>query len=97
MGMPAARIGDMTAHGGVIVMGLPTVLIGGMPAARITDMHVCPMVTVLVPHVGGPILPPGGITTLIGGLPAARVTDMAVCVGPPDVIILGCFTVLIGP
>ena len=30
-----------------------------MPAARITDMHVCPMVTVLVPHVGGPILPPG--------------------------------------
>jgi uncharacterized Zn-binding protein involved in type VI secretion len=97
MGMPAARIGDLTAHGGTIVMGLPTVLIGGMPAARVTDMHVCPMVTVLVPHVGGPILPPGGITTLIGGLPAARVTDMAVCVGPPDVIVLGCFTVLIGP
>ena len=66
----------------------------GMPAARITDMHVCPMVTVLVPHVGGPILPPGGITVLIGGLPAARVTDMAVCVGPPDVIVLGSFTVL---
>ena len=52
------------------------------------------MVTVLVPHVGGPILPPGGITVLIGGLPAARVTDMAVCVGPPDVIALGSFTVL---
>ena len=67
----------------------------GMPAARITDMHVCPMVTVLVPHVGGPILPPGGITTLIGGLPAARVGDMAVCVGPPDVIVLGSFTTLI--
>jgi uncharacterized Zn-binding protein involved in type VI secretion len=66
-----------------------------MPAARITDMHVCPLVTVLVPHVGGPILPPGGITTLIGGLPAARVGDMAVCVGPPDVIALGSFTVLI--
>ena len=66
----------------------------GMPAARITDMHVCPMVTVLVPHVGGPILPPGGITVLIGGLPAARVGDMAVCVGPPDVIALGSFTVL---
>ena len=66
----------------------------GMPASRITDMHVCPMVTVLVPHVGGPILPPGGITVLIGGLPAARVTDMAVCVGPPDVIVLGSFTVL---
>jgi uncharacterized Zn-binding protein involved in type VI secretion len=52
------------------------------------------MVTVLVPHVGGPILPPGGITVLIGGMPAARVGDMAVCVGPPDVIALGSFTVL---
>ena len=66
----------------------------GMPASRITDMHVCPMVTVLVPHVGGPILPPGGVTVLIGGMPAARVGDMAVCVGPPDVIALGSFTVL---
>ncbi len=66
----------------------------GMPAARITDMHVCPMVTGVVPHVGGPILPPGAVTVLIGGLPAARVTDMAVCVGPPDVIVLGSFTVL---
>jgi uncharacterized Zn-binding protein involved in type VI secretion len=65
-----------------------------MPAARITDMHVCPLVTVLVPHVGGPILPPGGVTVLIGKLPAARVTDMATCVGPPDVIALGSFTVL---
>jgi uncharacterized Zn-binding protein involved in type VI secretion len=68
----------------------------GMPAARVTDMHVCPMVTGLVPHVGGPILPPGAITVLIGGMPAARVTDMAVCVGPPDLIALGSFTVLIG-
>lgn len=66
----------------------------GMPAARITDMHVCPLVTVLVPHVGGPILPPAAITVLIGKLPAARATDMAVCVGPPDVIALGSFTVL---
>ena len=65
----------------------------GMPAARLTDMHVCPMVTVLVPHVGGPIVGPGAPTVLIGGMPAARVTDMAVCVGPPDVIILGSFTV----
>ncbi len=67
----------------------------GQPAARVSDMHVCPMLTVLVPHVGGPILPPGGITVLIGGLPAARVGDMAVCAGPPDVIALGSFTVLI--
>jgi uncharacterized Zn-binding protein involved in type VI secretion len=67
----------------------------GMPAARVTDMHVCPMVTVLVPHVGGPILPPCAITVLTGKLPQARVTDMAVCVGPPDVIVLGSFTVLV--
>lgn len=67
-----------------------------LPAARVADMHVCPLVTVLVPHVGGPILPPGGIKVLIGGLPAARVGDMCVCVGPPDVIILGSFKVLIG-
>ena len=59
-------------------------------------MHVCPMVTVLVPHVGGPITAPGWPTVLIGGLPAARVGDMLVCVGPPDVIALGSFTVLIG-
>ncbi|QPK63327.1 PAAR domain-containing protein [Methylomonas sp. LL1] len=68
----------------------------GMPAARITDMHVCPMFTGPVPHVGGPILPPGAVTTLIGNLPAARVSDMAVCVGPPDVIVMGSVTVLIG-
>lgn len=67
----------------------------GMPAARVGDMHVCPMVTGVVPHVGGPILPPGGIPVLIGGMPAARVTDMCVCVGPPDVIALGSFTVFI--
>jgi len=67
-----------------------------MPAARVGDMHVCPLVTVLVPHVGGPILPPGAPIVLIGGLPAARVGDMAVCVGPPDVIVLGSFKVLIG-
>ena len=67
----------------------------GMPAARVTDMHVCPMITVLVPHVGGPILPPGGIPVLIGGLPAARATDMCVCVGPPDVIVKCSTTVLI--
>lgn len=68
----------------------------GQPAARITDMHVCPMFNGPVPHVGGPILPPGCPTVLIGKLPAARVTDMAVCVGPPDVIVKGSATVLIG-
>ena len=50
----------------------------------------------MVPHVGGPILPPGGIPMLICGMPAARVADMCVCVGPPDLIVLGSFTTLIG-
>ncbi len=95
MGKPAARMGDTTAHGGTIILGAPTVLIGGRPAARLGDMHVCPLVTVLVPHVGGPISL-GSATVLIGGMPAARMGDMAICTGPPDVILLGEPTVLIG-
>lgn len=70
----------------------------GQPAARLTDMHVCPMQTpapVPIPHVGGPISGPGAPTVLIGGLPAARIGDMAVCVGPPDAIVAGSPTVLI--
>ena len=66
------------------------------PAARVTDMHTCPMVSGVVPHVGGPIIPPCCPTVMIGFLPAARVGDMAVCAGGPDVIALGSFTVLIG-
>lgn len=68
------------------------------PAARLTDMHVCPMVTPglpPIPHVGGPIVSPGAPTVLIGKLPAACLGDMCVCVGPPDVIVLGSMTVLI--
>jgi len=65
------------------------------PAARITDLHVCPSVTALVPHVGGPIIS-GAPNVLIGGMPAARVGDFATCVGPPDVIAEGSKTVLIG-
>src|SRR5262245_63581522 len=69
------------------------------PAARVGDMHTCPMVTPgtpPIPHVGGPILPPGSPVVLIGGQPAARVGDMATCVGPPDAIAMGSPTVLIG-
>lgn len=66
------------------------------PAARLTDLHTCPMVTGIVPHVGGPIAGPGAPTVLIGGLPAAHVGDLAVCVGPPDTIVSGVPTVLIG-
>lgn len=65
-----------------------------MPAARITDMHTCPMVTGLVPHVGGPIVK-GAPTVLTGFLPQARVSDMLVCVGPPDVIVKGSATVMV--
>ena len=68
----------------------------GQPAARLTDMHTCPMVTALVPHVGGPILAPGMPTVLTGSLPQARITDTCVCVGPPDVIVQGSPTVLVG-
>lgn len=66
------------------------------PAARVGDMHVCPMTTGPVPHVGGPITGPGVPTVLIGGMPAAVVGDMAICTGPPDVIAKGSATVLIG-
>jgi len=65
-------------------------------AARMTDMHTCPMVTGIVPHVGGPILPPCCPTVLIGMLPAARVGDLLTCVGPPDTIAMGSSSVIIG-
>lgn len=66
------------------------------PAARAGDMHVCPMVTGTVPHVGGPALPPGAPTVMIGGMPALRVGDMLACSGPPDAVVKGSGTVMIG-
>ena len=68
------------------------------PAARLGDMHVCPMQTpavVPIPHVGGPIIAPCALTVLIGNMPAARITDMCICVGPPDVIVKGSMGVYI--
>lgn len=65
-------------------------------AARITDLHVCPMVTGTVPHVGGPILDAGCPTVLIGNLPAATLGDSCICSGPPDKIMKGSATVTIG-
>jgi uncharacterized Zn-binding protein involved in type VI secretion len=68
------------------------------PAARITDMHTCPMQTPGVPpipHVGGPIAS-GAPTVLVGGLMAARVTDLCICVGPPDMIAIGSLGVIVG-
>jgi uncharacterized Zn-binding protein involved in type VI secretion len=69
------------------------------PAARLTDMHVCPMQTPgtpPIPHVGGPILPPGVPTVLIAKLPAATLGSMCTCVGPPDSIVMGSTKVMIG-
>ena len=68
------------------------------PASRITDMHVCPMVTPglpPIPHVGGPIIK-GELTVLTGKMPQARITDTAVCVGPPDMVAMGSATVMVG-
>ncbi len=66
-------------------------------AARVGDMHVCPMVNPGgVPHVGGPVIPPGEPRVLIEGMPAARLGDMLVCSGPPDTIVKGSATVMIG-
>ncbi len=67
------------------------------PAARIGDMHTCPMATPgtpPIPHVGGPVMK-GATTVMIGMMPAARQTDMLTCVGPPDMIAIGSPTVLI--
>lgn len=66
------------------------------PAARLTDLHACPLVTGIIPHVGGPVIGPGEATVLICKLPAAVVGDNCVCVGPPDTIAKGSATVMIG-
>ena len=90
---PAARVGDPTAHPGVIgPPGVPTVLIAGMPAATVGTLHICSFPPPAV-HPPTPIVPPCSTSVLIGGMPAARMGDMAGCGAP---IILGAFTVLIG-
>lgn len=66
------------------------------PAARVSDLHTCPMVSGVVPHVGGPLLPPGVPTVLIGGLPAATLGTLATCAGGPATVIRGSATVMIG-
>jgi|GEM_PF-1337511 uncharacterized Zn-binding protein involved in type VI secretion len=74
----------------------PDLQCSGRLAARVTDAHVCPMVTGMVAHIGGPIVAPGCPHVRIGGMPAARVTDLAVCIGPLDTIVTGATGVLIG-
>ncbi len=98
MGQPAARLGDMTSHGTPLGPGpgCPTVSIAGQPAWRAgSDTHVCPLVDVLKPHVGG-VVAVGSATVIIGGLPAARQSDMVVEAGAPNAIAAGAPTVMIG-
>ncbi len=95
MGMPACTITSQTAHGGLVMVGFPQVLINFLPASRIGDMHVCPLLTGIVPHVGGPFVM-GSPTVLVGFMPQSRVTDQLVCVGPPDIAVMGATTVLVG-
>ena len=98
MGQPAARLGDNTRHGTPLGPGpgCPTVLIGGQPAWRATsDVHACPLVDGLKPHIGG-VVAVGSVTVMIGGLPAARQGDLVVEAGAPNAIAVGALTVMIG-
>jgi len=94
--MFAARVGDFhicpmstgpVPHvgGPISGPGIATVLIGGMPAAVIGDMAVC---------TGPPdSIVKGSATVLIGGKPAVRMLDSTAHGG---MVLLGCFTVIIG-
>jgi len=94
----AARVGDPTSHGTPLGPGPGSfnVLIGGMPAWRAgSDMHTCPLFNGPSPHVGG-VVAVGSFTVFINDLPAARQGDMVVEAGPPNAIVMGCPTVIIG-
>lgn len=98
MGTPAARLGDMTSHGTALAPGPGShnVLIGGKPAWRVGDMHICPLLNPgSVPHVGGQVAV-GSMTVLINGMPAARMGDKIIESAPPNDIVMGEMTVLIG-
>lgn len=94
---PAARTTDSTSHGTPLSgPGSPNVFIGGLPAYRaLTDVHACPLTTGTVPHVGG-VVQPGSSTVFINNMPAARLGDTIVESGPPNTIVAGDPTVLIG-
>lgn len=94
---PAARALDQTAHGTPLSgAGSPDVIIGGQPAWRVgVDFHACPLSSGPVPHVGG-VVPAGSTTVLINGVPAARQGDVITESGPPNTIVAGCPTVMIG-
>ena len=90
---PAARVTDPSAHPGMITgPGVPNVLIGGLPAAVLGDLHTCAMPPLAGPHPPTPLVK-GSVTGLIGGRPAVRLGDMSGCGAP---IVMGHATVLIG-
>ena len=98
MGQAAARLGDSTSHGTPLSPGpgSANVLIGGMPAWRVgQDTHSCPLTTGTVPHAVG-VVSVGSTTVLINGTPAVRMNDKVVESGPPNTILSGDITVLIG-
>lgn len=94
---PVARVTDQTSHGTPLTgAGSPTVLVGGLPAWRVSDFHTCPLVSPgPVPHVGG-VDAVGAPTVLVNGLPVAKVGDTIVESGPPNSIAVGCPTVTVG-
>ena len=94
MSMPAARLTSLTAHGGTVTGGSARVLISSLLAARLGDMHTCPLFNVLIPHTGG-IIALGSFVVWSDGRPQARMTDTCVC-GAPNMVALGDLTVLVG-
>ena len=89
----AARVGDLSNHGGTVVgPGIPTVLIGGMPAAVMGDSHAC-VIPSPPPHPPSSPFVIGSATVMIGGKPALRTTDVCACGAMP---VVGCPTVMIG-
>jgi len=74
MAKPHARLGDISSHGGVIVSATQRTLVDGRPAARMGDLHACP-----VPFHGVTRIVSGASKTLVEGRPAARVGDVTGC------------------
>jgi uncharacterized Zn-binding protein involved in type VI secretion len=95
MGQPGANITTSTTHGGIVTVGAPTVLLEGKPASRIGDMHTCPMSDGPKPHVGGPIIL-GSFNVITCNVPQSYQGNPAICVGPPDSLLVGATTVLVG-
>ncbi len=99
MGKPAARVGDLTSHGGTIISGSSNVFFNGVPAANASSSHICPMVTPgspPVPHVGMLAVPKNATTVLINGVPAIVMGDLFLCVGTPASVVVGSPNILIG-